>query len=136
QIASMPAAAWLAPDPAAARSNNVTAAPRWESRQAIPSPMRPAPMISTAGLSLDRRWTVAIGGSLRWHDPDRFDGFDLSRDLRHPRPLSLSSALLPDPARPLRFSSRRKGSGAGSPALIRASDVPAGAAKRTCRRTA
>jgi hypothetical protein len=20
-----------------------------------------------------------IGGSLRWHDPDRFDGFDLSR---------------------------------------------------------
>src|SRR6266704_1381106 len=84
--ASMPAAAWLAPDPAAARSNKVTAAPRWASRQAIPSPMTPAPMISAVGVSVDRRWTVAIGGSLRWHDPDRFDGFDLSRVLRHPRP--------------------------------------------------
>src|SRR6266568_7010594 len=84
--ASMPAAAWLAPDPAAARSNKVTAAPRWASRQPIPSPMTPAPMISAVGVSVDRRWTVAIGGSLRWHDPDRFDGFDLSRVLRHPRP--------------------------------------------------
>jgi hypothetical protein len=41
--------------------------------------MTPAPITSTAGLSLPRRWIVAIGGSLRWHDPDRFDGFDLSR---------------------------------------------------------
>jgi hypothetical protein len=31
---------------------------------------------------------VVRGGSLRWHDPDRFDGFDLSRAFfaRHPRP--------------------------------------------------
>src|SRR6266403_2946302 len=48
--------------------------------------MTPAPMISAVGVSVDRRWAVAIGGSLRWHDPDRFDGFDLSRVLRHPRP--------------------------------------------------
>src|SRR5437763_15755993 len=81
----MPAAAWLAPDPAAARSNTVTAAPRCASRQATPRPMTPAPITSTVGLSLPRRWIVAIGGSLRWHDPDRFDGFDLSRSFAAPQ---------------------------------------------------
>src|SRR5215470_13591989 len=86
QIASMPAAAWLAPDPAAARSNTVTRAPLWASRQATPSPMTPAPTMITSGREADEppddrncRLLAGIGGSLRWHDPDRFNGFDLSR---------------------------------------------------------
>ena len=50
QAASMPAAAWLAPAPALPRSNTVTVAPCATSRQAIPRPTTPAPMMATRGL--------------------------------------------------------------------------------------
>src|SRR5581483_5153704 len=82
----MPAAAWLAPEPAAPLSKTVTLAPRWASRQAMARPITPAPMMATVGdEESDPR--SFIGGFLRWHDPDRFDGFDLSREgSRHPRP--------------------------------------------------
>src|ERR1051326_6687992 len=79
----MPAAAWLAPAPAGPRSNTVTVA-RPASRQAMPSPITPAPMMATRGvlpiglLAECEAWSVRRG-SLRWYDPDRFDGFDLSR---------------------------------------------------------
>ena len=49
QAASMPAAAWLAPLPAAPRSNTSTVAPWAASRQAMPSPITPAPMMATLG---------------------------------------------------------------------------------------
>jgi hypothetical protein len=48
----------------------------------MPSPITPAPMIATRGFlptGLECGvWSVRRG-SLRWYDPDRFDGFDLSR---------------------------------------------------------
>src|SRR5689334_9942084 len=85
----MPAAAWLAPAPAGPRSNTVTAA--WPaSRQATPSPITPAPMMTTRGflpigpIIECEVWSVRCG-SLRWYDPDRFDGFDLSRTPRRER---------------------------------------------------
>src|SRR5262249_61356244 len=68
-----------APPRAPPRSNTVPAAPRCARRQAIDRPMTPAPMATTAGAAFTRFLPMAIGGSLRWHDPDRFDGFDLSR---------------------------------------------------------
>src|ERR1700726_2326453 len=74
----MPAAAWLAPAPALPRSNIVTVA-RPASRQAMPSPTTPAPMTATCGFLPIWGSFVVRSGSLRWHDPDRFDGFDLSR---------------------------------------------------------
>src|SRR5262249_60403987 len=60
-------------------SNTVTAAPRCPRRQAMERPMTPAPMTTIAGRAFPRFLPMAIGGSLRWNDPDRFDGFDLSR---------------------------------------------------------
>jgi hypothetical protein len=45
-----PAPAWLAPAPAAPLSNTATAASRAARRQAMPSPMTPAPMMATVGL--------------------------------------------------------------------------------------
>src|SRR5580692_5939173 len=83
----MPAAAWLAPAPALPRSNTVTVAPP-ASRQAMPSPTTPAPMMATCGFLPIWGSSCGRGGSLRWNDPDRFDGFDLSRAFvaRHPRP--------------------------------------------------
>jgi hypothetical protein len=40
-------------------------------------------MIAVGELRLGDNWRCGlrsgIGGSLRWHDPDRFDGCDLSR---------------------------------------------------------
>src|SRR5580693_1929181 len=83
----MPAAAWLEPAPALPRSNTVTVA-RPASRQAMPRPTTPAPMMATCGFLPIWGSFCVRGGSLRWHDPDRFDGFDLSRAFyaRHPRP--------------------------------------------------
>ena len=49
QAASIPAAAWLAPAPAVPLSNTATGTPRAASRQAMPSPMTPAPMTTTLG---------------------------------------------------------------------------------------
>ena len=46
------------------------------------SPMTPAPMMATLGCLAMRASDPATGGSLRWHDPDRFDGCDLSRVCR------------------------------------------------------
>jgi len=48
-----------------------------------------------------RRRTLAIGGSLRWHDPDRFDGFDLSRARAAPQAVAASLSVSLDPASPL-----------------------------------
>ena len=57
-------------------------AARPASRQPMPSPTTPAPMIATRGLfEICGKWSVRRG-SLRWNDPDRFDGFDLSRAVR------------------------------------------------------
>src|SRR5262249_29517365 len=71
-----------APPRAPPRSNTVPAAPRCARRQAIDRPMTPAPITTAAGAAFTRFLPMAIGGSLRWHDPDRFDGFDLSRATR------------------------------------------------------
>ncbi len=51
------------------------------SRQAMPRPTTPAPMMATRGRCRGRDGvnSVAQRGSLRWYDPDRFDGCDLSR---------------------------------------------------------
>src|SRR5918995_7319934 len=96
----MPAAAWLAPDPAAPLSKTLTLAPRCARRHAIAKPITPAPMTATVG-DRERVRLALIGGFLRWHDPDRFDGFDLSREgSRHPRPLTAISGLFALGTRP------------------------------------
>ncbi len=85
----MPAAAWLAPAPAAPWSNTVTDAPRAASRQAMPRPITPAPMMATVSLlAIAVGGGSATGGSLRWNDPDRFSGFDLSRVAAAPQAVS------------------------------------------------
>ncbi len=62
------------------------------SRQAMPSPTTPAPIMATRGRlpAVESEETFRLnGGSLRWNDPDRFDGFDLSRVFaRHPWPMA------------------------------------------------
>src|SRR5579864_7348113 len=55
----------------------------------MPKPTTPAPMMATCGFLPIWGSFCVRGGSLRWNDPDRFDGFDLSRpprEGRHPRP--------------------------------------------------
>ena len=90
QAASMPAAAWLAPLPAAPRSNTVDGrAPR---RQP-PGDAKPDHAGADDG-DLGRfgdcvRAGPSRGGSLRWHDPDRFDGCDLSRGPAAPQAVCL-----------------------------------------------
>ena len=59
----MPAAAWVAPAPAAPLSNTETATPRAASRQAMPSPTTPAPMMATVfGLTIGE--TLAVNRRL------------------------------------------------------------------------
>ena len=65
---------------------HLDATPRAASRQAMPSPITPAPMMATLGDVADTCRSVRQrGGSLRWHDPDRFDGCDLSRGSAAPQ---------------------------------------------------
>jgi hypothetical protein len=53
----MPAAAWLAPAPAALRSKTWTDAPRCANRHATPRPITPPPMTAMlALLALDAGW--------------------------------------------------------------------------------
>src|SRR5215475_633698 len=57
--ASMPAAAWLAPAPATPLSNTVTVAPRCARRQAMPSPITPAPTMTTS-----REWAERVEAAI------------------------------------------------------------------------
>ena len=61
QAASIPAAAWLAPLPAAPRSNTSTVAPLAASRHAMPRPITPAPMMATLGDGPER-----ADGDVNW----------------------------------------------------------------------
>src|SRR5438105_9612951 len=77
--ASIPAAAQLAPRPAAPRSYTVTRQPACASRQAMPRPTTPAPMTMVFG-----GWDGTIDGALMTDSlhracPARFSGSDLSR---------------------------------------------------------
>jgi hypothetical protein len=79
----MPAAAQLAPWPASPRSKMSTVQPAAASRQPIAKPMAPAPTMATVGREAETAddW-LRMAGSLRWHDPDRFRGYDLSRQIQ------------------------------------------------------
>src|SRR4051794_3893951 len=85
--ASIPAAAQLAPRPAAPRSQMVTAQPEAARRQPMARPIAPPPMMAIRGAAREDERMVAVNsGSLRWHYPDRFDGYDLSRSTNGPAP--------------------------------------------------
>ena len=72
-----------------------TVAPRAASRQAMPSPITPAPMMATLGALPDSvRNLTSRGGSLRWNDPDRFVGVISAAIARHPRPYALMMGVL------------------------------------------
>ena len=74
--AGHPAAAQLAPRPAAPRSNTVTAQPEAARRQPMLRPMTPPPMMATEdGERRDGTERLEMAGSLRWHDPDWFVGY-------------------------------------------------------------
>src|SRR6267154_5578698 len=87
----MPAAAQLAPCPAAPRSQMVTAQPASASRQPMARPIAPPPIMAIRGATRGAAREDGIvadtnSGSLRWHYPDRFDGYDLSRSASGPAP--------------------------------------------------
>src|SRR5438552_5831520 len=56
-----------------------TQQPAWASRQPIPNPMTPAPMITVFGRNDETVADAVIADSLRRASPARFSGSDLSR---------------------------------------------------------
>src|ERR1700680_850309 len=77
--ASIPAAAQLAPCPAAPRSYTVTWQPACASRQATPRPTTPAPMMMVFGRCDGTASDALMTDSLHRACPARFSGSDLSR---------------------------------------------------------
>src|SRR5215203_5902156 len=93
----MPAAAWLAPAPIAPRSNTVTEAPRAASRQAIPRPTTPAPMIATFNLAVtDKRRLPSL------ELPRQVQWVCSQRVAAHPRPYQPMMGVLARLDKPLK----------------------------------
>src|SRR5579883_2255520 len=125
--ASIPAAAQLAPWPASPRSKISTAQPAAASRQPMLNPMTPAPMTATRGMGPEMELKIVVdgcemAGSLRWYYPDRFRGYDLSRQ-RAPAPQPWTQS---EPAAAILQEVSRKEITGGGSALV--------AARRLCLR--